>query len=405
MPADPPVRPRPIRTPRRRLSPSKPSPRFAALAVFEGTLVGTLSLGWILQFGTRVCDHHPNVALVLALMNGALAIAAAWAALGRGVRPGIAIALASAVVLGALYVPWAKLSYRSTLSGAPGYTLPHQAYAYGPEAKQVTLETTDGVSLAATHLGSARGRGIVLMPGWASGRRGFAIASLAEWLSPRFDVLVVDPRGVGDSDGTLAPDLKSKFDLLAAAAYLNAQGDSEVGVLAERESALSAIVAASEQHSIRSLALADPSVRWGESPLRGPWFMDASNPFGRLYWRIGAGVRMAGGLGPETAEWLPRVSGIPMLLLGSKDDPEGRLRQLNLVAPEPRSMRLFKGRGDPLAWQDFQSYYHTVYKWFELSLSESTDPVSETSASSDSVSIPMGSLSVTIPLSQDLATP
>ncbi|HEY9855113.1 MAG TPA: hypothetical protein V6D05_05195, partial [Stenomitos sp.] len=94
------------------------------------------------------------------------------------------------------------------------------------------------------------------------------------------------------------------------------------------------------------------------------------NVFGRLYWRVGAGVRIAGGHGPETAELLTKGSGAPMLLLGSKEDPQGLLRQLNMVAPEPRSLRVFNGPGTPVAWSDFQAYYHTLDQWFSLTLAE-----------------------------------
>lgn len=340
------------------------------LWISGGLLGAGLLFGWILQFLTPVCDRHPSVAVLFAGLNSLFAVATAFFAMKQGMRPRVALSGATAVVLGACYVLWAQGAYRATLKGAPGYTLPHEPLAYPVGAKDVALTTADGVNLKATYLGRGTGVGVVLVPGWASDRKGFAIASLAQWLAPRFDVLVLDPRGTGDSGGKQTPDLKAKYDLLAAVAYLNAHGVNQVGVLAERESALPAIVAVSEQKSIRSLALAAPTGHWGEAPVRGAWFQDPGNPFGRLYWRIGAGVRIAGGHGPETAELLPKTKGTPILLLGSKEDPGGLLRQLHLVAPEPRGLRLFPGAGQPVAWEDFQSYYHTVAQWFGLTLSE-----------------------------------
>ncbi|MNL18097.1 hypothetical protein D3C87_1392280 [compost metagenome] len=127
--------------------------------------------------------------------------------------------------------------------------------------------------------------------------------------------------------------------------------------------------------------------------MRGTWFQDPGNVLGRLYWRVGAGVRIAGGHGPETAELLPKAKGTPLLLLGSKEDPGGLLRQLHLVAPEPRGLRLFPGAGQPVAWEDFQAYYHTVAQWFGLTLSEAesraiVEPVLPQEEASDSVAMP-----------------
>lgn len=347
------------------------------LYALAGALGFLLLLGWVLQFLTPVCDQHPAIATGLAVLAAGLALATAAVAVQRGYLREIVYPAAALIVVGATAVLWAQASYRSTLGGAPGYTLPHQPLAYGPNAQEITLTTADGVDLRATYLaGKGSGVGVVLVPGWASTRRGFAIASLAQWLAPRFDVLVLDQRGKGGSGGTLTPDLKSKYDFLAAVAYLNAHGVSQVGVLAEREAALPALLALTEQGSIRSLALAAPSARWGEPPLRGGFFQDPSNVFGRLYWRVGAGVRLAGGHGPETAELLGKGSGAPILLLGSKEDPQGLLRQLHLIAPEPRSLRVFNGRGTPVAWSDFQAYFHTLDQWFSLTLAEAESKAS-----------------------------
>ncbi|HEY9855327.1 MAG TPA: hypothetical protein V6D05_06280, partial [Stenomitos sp.] len=226
-----------------------------------GALGASLLLAWVLQFLSPVCDEHPLFATGFALVNAGLAVATALVAVQRGYAREMAYPAAAVVLLASGWVLWAQASYRGTLSGAPGYTLPHQRLAYGPGAQEVSLTTTDGVTLRSTYLPGKGGIGLVIAPGWASTREGFAIASLAQWLSPRFDVLVLEERGKGGSGGTLTPDLKSKYDFLAAVAYLNAHGVSQVGVLAEREAALPALVAASEQGNIRSLALAAPSAR------------------------------------------------------------------------------------------------------------------------------------------------
>lgn len=367
--------------------------------VLGGALALSLLVSWILQFPTHVCDANPALSLWLAALNSLMAVVLAVEAYRHSFYPLYAIAAAALVLLGGGGVYWARAAFDSALDGAPGYSLPHRPMVYGAGAQEVTLTTADGVTLHATHLGRGEGPGLVLMPGWASNRHGFAIASLAQWLAPRFDVLVVDPRGVGQSGGIMTSDLKAKYDWLAAVAYLNAHGCSQVGVLAERESALSALVALGEQHNVRSLILSAPAPRWGAPIYEGGWYRDPANAVGRLFWRLGGGVRIQGGKGPETAELLPKASGSPILLLGSKDDPKGVLRQLHSIAPEPRSLRLFSGAGQPIAWGDFQSYYHTVSQWFELTLAEQ-----EAMGAKDSFGTPLATDSLPAALVQPLET-
>lgn len=359
-----------------------------------------LFLAWILQFATSVCDRHPGLTTFLAVCNAGLALLAGTLAWRDGVDRRWVGAGTATVVVGAGLVLAIQASYRGTLDGAPGYTLPHRPLAYGSQAQDVALTAADGTGLRGTFLGGKSGHGIVILPGWATTRHGFAIASLAQWLAPRFDVLALDPRGTGDSGGSLSPDLKGRYDVLAAIAFLSSHGDSAIGVLAEREAALPTLAALGAAQNLRSVVLAAPGARWGEAPLPGSWLMDPSHLLGRLYWRLGAGVRIAGGRGPETADLLARRSGVPILLVGSREDPRGILRQLHMIAPEPRSLRLFNLPGTPLAWGDYQAYYQTVSQWFDLTLAEL-----ESKATVGTPSIPVPEVATVSPPASDGSTP
>lgn len=365
-------------------------PRGLALRV-AGVLGLWLVLAWVLQFVTTACDHHPGLRTLLAAGSMGLAIATFVLAWREGLRRPWVAGGTLAVVLGSMLVLAWGASYRATLDGAPGYTLPHRPMSYPPEAKEISLTAADGVPLRATYLGGKSGHGIVLVPGWASTRHGFAIASLAMWLAPRFDVLVLDPRGTGESGGWLTPDLKGRYDLLAAIAYLDAQGANAIGVLAEREASLMALAALREAPQVKSMVLAAPPGRWGEPPLTGSWGTDPGHGLGRLWWRLGGGVRIAGGSGPETAQLLAAHGEVPLLLAGSREEPRGLLRQLHMLAPEPRSLRLFRAAGTPVAWADVQDYYHTVAQWFDLTLAEVE---SRASVGTESVRVPVGTESV-----------
>lgn len=339
-----------------------------------------LLAGWIGQFATPLFDRHPGWGIAVALTNAGLAVAAALLGSYPTVPRKAVIGLSGLVVAGALFVTGSKLGYSGTLGGFEGYALPRHAVAYGPEAREVTLTASDRTRLKATYLGRrtgdrASGKAILVVPGWLSTRESFGVATLALWFHPEHDVLVLDPRGQGDSAGAQHPDGRARFDILAGVAYLKAQGNARVGVLAEREGAYAAVLAAAEGgqrpgHSrvLDSLFLAAPVAQWGEPSLGGGFWRDPSNPLGRLTWRITAGVRLKGGTAKPLAEVLPGVAGTPVMLTGPQEDPEGIVRQLHLVTPEPRSLQVFAGKGVPVPWKSYHRYYESARQFFNLTL-------------------------------------
>ncbi|MNX15877.1 Alpha/beta hydrolase family protein [compost metagenome] len=355
--------------------PDDPSTRLAAV------LGAGLFLGWVGQFATPLFDRHPALGLGLALINTSLALALAAFGKFRQVPREALWGLAGLVLAGTLFLVGAKWGYSRTLGGFEGYALPRQAIAYGPEARNVNLTASDRTTLKATYLGRAKGerpagKAILIVPGWLSTRQSFSTATLALWFHPEYDVLVLDPRGQGDSGGAQQAGGAARFDILAGVAFLKAQGNETVGVLAEREGAYAAVLAAAEGAAqgsrarlIDSLVLASPVAQWGEPALGGGFWRDPTNPIGRLTWRVAAGVRLKGGAGQPLAEVLPKLAGTPLMLTGPQDDPQGLVRQLHLMAPEPRSLRLFAGSGQPVAWKAYHRYYEAARQFFGMTLS------------------------------------
>jgi pimeloyl-ACP methyl ester carboxylesterase len=95
---------------------------------------------------------------------------------------------------------------------------------------RVSLRTADGVRLAATHI-TARGAArvaIVLVPGFSgwSGKPGVARASAV--LAENADVLQVDLRGHGRSDGRSTLADREVFDVDAAVGYVRSLGHERV---------------------------------------------------------------------------------------------------------------------------------------------------------------------------------
>lgn len=310
-----------------------------------------------------------------------LAASLAWLGrLPRGARA-VAAGLVAVLLLFALVSKW---TYSRTLGGFEGYALPRHPIAYGPEARDVKLTASDRTLLRAKYLGRApgerpAGKAILIVPGWLSTKESFGVATMAQWLHPEFDVLVLDPRGQGGSRGQQHPAGSARFDVLAGLAFLKAQGNVSVGLFAEREGAYAAVLAAGEgappaSRLFDSVFLASPVAHWGEPSLGGGFWRDPMNPLGRLTWRVAADVRLAGGEAQPLAEVLPRLAGTPVMLSGAMEDPEGIVRQLYLVTPEPRSLRLLPGAGKPVAWRSYHRYYEAVRQFFGMTLANPVMP-------------------------------
>jgi hypothetical protein len=343
----------------------------AALAT-SLVLGGSLMVGGFCQFFTGLFEAQPALSTLSSLVNAALA-----GALGVQIalrppfrREHAAIAavagLALLVSLGSL---GAKLQYQRGLAGNPFYSLPHQAIRYPEGATDVLIRTSDGVRLTGTLLSGKHAKAVLIYPTWRSNRDGFAIATLAQWLGNSYDVLVLDPRGQGGSGGAKSPSGDEKFDVLAGVAFLRASGHERVGVLAEQEAAYPAILAAGAHQGIDSLALVAPTANWGETLGHQGRLWDPHGLPGRLFWRVAAGLRLAGGPeGPTAIEAIRQASPTPLLLCAPNNEPGSTLDQLHMAAAEPKSMMIYGGEGRPTKWSHFADYYQTIDQWFDLSL-------------------------------------
>lgn len=342
-----------------------------ALAIALILIVSLLFSG-MLQFFTGVYDAHPGLSYMNAGGNTLLATALGIMMILRRSKQranAVILALSLGVVVLSVWSASAKLQYQRGLQGNPFYALPHQPMRYPKEATDVFLRTSDGVRLEATLIANKRAKGVVIYPTWRTNRDAFAVATIAMWLSNVVDVLVIDPRGQGGSSGAKTPDGQEKFDILAGVAYMKASGHDRVGVLAEQDSALPAILAASMHQGIDSLALVAPSARWGESLGQDDRLYDPASLLGRIYWRVVAGLRLASG--PSAApltEVIRFISPTPILITGSKTDLGSTVDQLHLSAGEPKSLIVLGGDGKPTTWLRFADYFQALEQWFSLTL-------------------------------------
>lgn len=339
---------------------------YVGLAILGGTAFAF----WFLQFFTGLFETWPilgtGAAAGTALVGAGMAV--------QGLREPhagrrflyLAAGCTAAVLAGLVFQ--SKVSYPGTLMSHPRYTAPHVPAPHGSNARLVRLTCADGVGVDGIYLAGAQSAGIVVYPGWISGKDGLAAASLARWLSPHFQVLVLDPRGSGGSAGFQRAAGDGKLDISAAAAFLRDKGATRIGVMAEGDAGIAAALAASEDSAVNALLLAGPTGTWGEPRPGDSGWDDPRSSFGRLYWRIAAGARLSGTTGPALADVLPKVAPRPLLIVAHAGEDAKAAQKLYLVASEPRGLRLLPGAGRPLDWGAYPAFFAAARDWFRMVL-------------------------------------
>lgn len=372
-PLAPPPLPRRPGAPRWKALRDAAAPVLSAPALVAAVVLAvSLFFGAVFQFFTSLYDVHVELAYAHSMANAVLALVLAVLML---LRPTwhrahvIMLGLAVLVLAGSFWITGAKQGYRRGLLGDDFYSLPHQGFRYEAPAETVTFTTNDGVQLVATSISHRRTRGVVIYPSWRTNRDAFSVATLAQWMGNDIDVLVVDPRGQGDSQGAKTPDGQDKNDVLAAVAYMHGTGHMHVGVLAEEDGAVAAIEAGTLHQGIDSMALVAPYDKWGGSLGQEGRLYDPNGLPGRFYWRIAAGLRLAPGApAPPIAEAIRYVAPTPLLLAGCKTEAGSLIDQLHMAAGEPKSLIVLGGTGRPVDWTHFAEYYKEMEQWFDLTL-------------------------------------
>lgn len=346
------------------------APEALVLAVALGA---SLLVSGFLQFFTGAYEAHIVLSVLSALVNTTLAVAIALMVLMRRPwdRPHYMVMLAAAAIV-ALSVGsvGAKLHYQRGLTGNAFYSLPHYATKYPAPSETVWLTTSDNVRIAGTMIAGGHRKAVLIVPPWRANRDAFSVATLAQWLSNSYDVLVIDPRGQGESAGAKTPDGAEKFDVIAGVNYLRSTGHEKVAVLAEQDGAYAAMLAGTMHAGIDSLALMSPSSSWGESLGQTGKGWDPAKLWGRLYWRVVAGMRLgSSATGPAPIEAVRMVAPTPVLFIGTKTEIGSTVDTMHLSADEPKSLIVLGAdKGRPTSWAHFAEYYEAVKQWFDFSL-------------------------------------
>lgn len=117
-----------------------------------------------------------------------------------------------------------------------------QRAPYCSPPEQLTIETADGVPIAATLLRRGSPQLVIICHGFASTQRSLSIVWLAEALAERFDVLTFDWRGYGASGGLASLGRTEMYDLAAVLNWSRTRGYAQVGVIGESMGGLITLV-------------------------------------------------------------------------------------------------------------------------------------------------------------------
>jgi hypothetical protein len=337
-------------------------------------LLPTFLLVTLLQFATPAFEAWPDASYACGVLVVTLTGWLGWALARRGLldRAAVLVGVAAAAIgLSAAGCLLAKVTWTRGLQGNAHYALPAHPVSYGPSAAEVEFQAADGVRLRATHLDNRTPYAVVIVPGWRANRASFATVTLATWLANDFGVLVLDPRGQGDSGGFKTPDGADRQDVLAAVAFLRSRGYQRIAVVAEQDACLAATLAASERR-FEALALVGPTLTWGGG-LGPSW--SPQGLFGRLHWRVAGGLRLAAGR-PERplAELVARVAPVPLMLVGSEAYQQDVLKVLQDRAGDRAGLFVWRGQARPVDWAHFAEYHQFLTQWLPMALVPPREP-------------------------------
>ena len=202
----------------------------------------------------------------------------------------------------------------------PGYAEPHE---------RVHFAARDGVRIAAVYLPgpAAAAPALVIAPGFGAFAAKPRYAYLAERLSATHAVLVLDPRGHGQSGGACTFGDREALDVRAGAAWLRCRGHAWIAAVGMSMGATAAIRAAGSggMGVFDALVTVSAAAVWvpDESPATRLLTRLASRPLSRgaarLLMRTRIAARFADDL-PTPLEVITKVPGVPLLVVHGADD-------------------------------------------------------------------------------------
>jgi fermentation-respiration switch protein FrsA (DUF1100 family) len=256
-------------------------------------------------------------------------------------------------------------------------------WGLGP-AEELDLITRDGIRLRAWLFGSPDAVGSVIVAHGHGGSKHYSLP-IGEILHRRFNVLMLDHRGHGESDGLRTTiGYEERLDVYAAVDLLIGRGLGPVGIIGVSMGASTAILAAADDDRIAAVVADSPyaRLRWAVSQgavLRGyPRFI--APPMAALgCWATALHLHQ-----PMEAfdpiEVVERISPRPLLIMHGTDDdvvPVASAHALFERAGEPKELWLIDGLKHVQAIdRAYPAFRQRVLEFFERYLAgENAQPV------------------------------
>jgi len=246
-----------------------------------------------------------------------------------------------------------------------------RSHAFDDDASPFSVETTDGIELHGTRLGTA-GPAIVLCHGFSGWHTKVRSATFAEAFSAWFTVYAFDFRGHGASGGASTFGGDEIHDVAAVVRLARDEGHQPVATVGSSMGGVAAIRHAAVLGGTDAVVSISAPARWDghDSPgvRRMAWV--AASPRGRRVARA-FGVRIAETLdrAETTEEVVGKVAPTPVLIVHGRDDhyfDEEEAWRLYRAAGEPKSLWLASrfghaedGFSDELAGRIARHLYRT----------------------------------------------
>jgi pimeloyl-ACP methyl ester carboxylesterase len=253
-------------------------------------------------------------------------------------------------------------------------------WGMGP-AEEVALTSRDGITLHSWLFRSEEAAGSVIVIHGHGGNK-HTLLPLGHMLHPRYNVLMLDLRGHGESEGVRTTiGYEERQDVHAAVDFLVREGLGPVGVFGMSMGAATAILAAAEDPRIEVIV--------------------ADSPYGRLRWAIAQGARLRGYPGPlapliatlgcratalhlrfpltafDPVEVVRRIAPRPLLLIHGVDDDVIPVRSAHALyrrAGEPKELWLMDGLKHCQALEvAYEPFKERVVGFFERHLGRRAD--------------------------------
>lgn len=231
------------------------------------------------------------------------------------------------------------------------------------------VRTRSGLNISIRHRRVDRDKVVVLAPGFFQSKEAQIFKQIENGLFGCFDVISMDFRGHGKSQGGYTFSAKEPEDLAAVLDYAR-QSYSKVGVLAFSYAGAIAMIEASREKNIDSLICV--SAPMASEKIDFKWWRWASF---RLAWR---GLRPGAGVRPwnpfmkkiRPIDIVDAVSPAPILFIHGTDDPTIGIRHsvhLHQAAREPKAIKVFEkaSHAEDIYRTHRDEFMKTVVDWFQ----------------------------------------